>query len=403
MKNFLSKLLLVLIFPVILLSCRQQLKEVSSVEYSVSVVPEKSVFRFSDFYDSHMVIPLSGTLISGIQDVIVLDSVLVIQGHTEDGASVSLFSRQGEYLCPLVRTGRGPGEMTDVLSIAYNPYTNTVDVLGNMGTVVNRYNIGSCELKDSFSIMETDIMAARDFCPVSEADYLFYKDYSLQEAQEYFVYLFDRGQGIVKDRFLPMDKELAEVLSFGQINNLFLYKGTAYYYAAFEKYVYRYIDGVFSPFIEFANNEYSFPLSLLEKKYKDTVDFVENTCKGSPYIWAHVNVFKYGSLIFSSYTYKGDIYSNVIDLDKEESYSYSSLEDDMVWGIQADDVRSTFSLLSTDDEYAVYSVEPFTVKEIISENANEEKDTAFSFNRTLVQNLPDDANPIILLMSDSGK
>ena len=75
----------------------------------------------------------------------------------------------------------------------------------------------------------------------------------------------------------------------------------------------------------------------------------------------------------------------------------------MVWGIQADDVRSTFSLLSTDDEYAVYSVEPFTVKEIISENANEEKDTAFSFNRTLVQNLPDDANPIILLMSDSGK
>ena len=270
----------------------------------MSVVPEKSVFRFSDFYDSHMVIPLSGTLISGIQDVIVLDSVLVIQGHTEDGASVSLFSRQGEYLCPLVRTGRGPGEMTDVLSIAYNPYTNTVDVLGNMGTVVNRYNIGSCELKDSFSIMETDIMAARDFCPVSEADYLFYKDYSLQEAQEYFVYLFDRGQGIVKDRFLPMDKELAEVLSFGQINNLFLYKGTAYYYAAFEKYVYRYRDGVFSPFIEFANNEYSFPLSLLEKKYKDTVDFVENTCKGSPYIWAHVNVFKYGSLIFSSYTYK---------------------------------------------------------------------------------------------------
>ncbi len=338
--------------------------------------------------------------------MIVLDDVIVVLG-TAGNAAVSLFTREGKFICPLVRIGRGPDEMTDVVAVAYNPYSETLDVLGNMGTMVNCYDIAGRTLKSNFSIMETEIMSARDFCPVSATEYLFYKDYGLLESQEYFVYSYDSASGAVKDRFLPMDKELAEMLSFGQSNNLFSYDGAVYYYAAFGHYVYSYKDGNFSPFLEFAPNMYSFPDDLLHGKYNDVVDFVENTCKKSSYIWAHINMYRYGRYMMSSYTYKDDIYFNVINLKNGKSKSYDMIEDDMVWGFSTGDFRSVLSLVSTDERYAVYSAEPFAIKDIIagsdaSSSAVGNPEKACSENRDLLQRLPDDANPVLLLMS-SGK
>lgn len=365
-------------------------------EYSVEIEPEDAVLHFSDIYDDYECVYLTGETVSNIRDIIVREDGFIVMGRS-DAAAISFFTRDGRYVRSITRIGRGPGEFTDIQAMAYNPYTETLDVLGNIGTTVVKYDYKSFEEVGSFSIMETDIMSAQDFCPIDADRYMFYKDYSVLESEEYFLYVFNRSSSQVEDEMLPMDKRLVEMLSFGQQNNLYSRDGAVYFYAAFQKYIYRYENGRLSGYLEFAPNRYMNLDKLLKRKYNDVAKFVTEVCQPSPYIWAHINVFAYHNLIFSSYTYRNDVYDNVMDIAGGASHSYRSISDDMVWGVETDDLRSVYSLTATDSEYVVYVVEPFLLNELIDGQMCSGPDDMLQ-NRKIISGLADDANPVILLM-----
>lgn len=370
----------------------------SNADHVIGITPENGIYYLSDTFTEYETIFLEDALVSNIKDVILTEDGLIIQARTDNDIAVSLFSRNGEFISPVVRIGRGPGELTNVDAMAYNPYTNTLDVLGEIGTKIIKYDCGSFEPVSTISLRDSEIISARDFCPIDEDRYIFYKDYSLLDEQEYFLYVHNCTTNETEGRFLPMDKQLAEVLSFGQTNNLYSKDGAIYFYAAFQNRIYEYSDGTLSPFIDFAENKFSFPDKLLkDHSYKNLSDFV-NTCKTSPYIWAHINVFAYRNYIFSTYMYQDKVHDNIMNLETDSSDSYTELRDDLIWDIKTSQLRSIFYLVSTTDSNAIYTVEPLQLKELIEQQAHTGEDKAIKTNREKVLALPDDANPIILLL-----
>ena len=150
--------------------------------------------------------------------------------------------------------------------------------------------------------------------------------------------------------------------------------------------------------VDFAENKFSFPDKLLkDHSYKNLSDFV-NTCKTSPYIWAHINVFAYRNYIFSTYMYQDKVHDNIMNLETDSSDSYTELRDDLIWDIKTSQLRSIFYLVSTTDSNAIYTVEPLQLKELIEQQAYTGEDKSIKTNREKVLALPDDANPIILLL-----
>ena len=65
----------------------------SAVE--IAVTPAEGVLRMSSLYDSYEIIVPEGIVISGIADVAVTDSMLIVLGNTDSGWSVYLTAADG--------------------------------------------------------------------------------------------------------------------------------------------------------------------------------------------------------------------------------------------------------------------------------------------------------------------
>lgn len=87
-----------------------------------------------------------------------------------------------------------------------------------------------------------------------------------------------------------------------------------------------------------------------------------------------------------------------MNLETDSSDSYTELRDDLIWDIKTSQLRSVFYLVSTTDNNAIYTIEPLQLKELIEQQAYTGEDKAIKANREKVLALPDDANPIILLL-----
>ena len=179
----------------------------SNADHVIGITPENGIYNLSDTFTEYETIFLEDALVSNIKDVILTEDGLIIQARTDKDIAVSLFSRNGEFISPVVRIGRGPGELTNVDAMAYNPYTNTLDVLGEIGTKIIKYDCGSFEPVSTISLRDSEIISARDFCPIDKDRYIFYKDYSLLDEQEYFLYVHNCTTNETEGRFLPMDKQ----------------------------------------------------------------------------------------------------------------------------------------------------------------------------------------------------
>ena len=64
----------------------------------------------STLYEGYRTVVPDGMLISGIIDVAVADSILVVLGET-DSSLVSIYGLDGDYRRSFLTRGRGPGEM----------------------------------------------------------------------------------------------------------------------------------------------------------------------------------------------------------------------------------------------------------------------------------------------------
>lgn len=366
----------------------------SAVE--IAVTPAEGVLRMSSLYDSYEIIVPEGIVISGIADVAVTDSMLIVLGNTDSGL-VSVFDRSGRYERSFLTRGRGPGEMTDVTAMSYNSAEGTVDVLGNYGMDVYRFNPATGDMTGSFSIKGSEMTCARDLLPTGDGRYLFYKDLPYTEAPEYEVYLYNPESGKFEGRWLPLDKEFADAVGFAQTNNLAGYDGRYFFYSAFLDGVYEFTGDTLVQYIRYADNGYNFSEQTKEKVFSpDLMEFVEN-CKDCGRIWGNVDLYMLGDRTLSVYNYgDGDRYALIMEPGKAVSTSYNVFEDDMVWGITSDSFFSPYYLRYTDTQHAVYLVEPFDIMEK-AENCPTD-DPEIIANRETVRQLPYESNQIILMM-----
>lgn len=390
LRNFIS----VILVAAVAVSCHHS-EEGSTLE--IPLKPAEGIIRMSTLYEGYRTVVPDGMLISGIIDVAVADSILVVLGETDSGL-VSIYGLEGDYRRSFLTRGRGPGEMTDIMAMACDMSAGTVDVLGNFGMDIYSFDIQTGRLKNSFSIGESEIRYAKDLLPAGDGRYLFYKDLSYIDGPEYEVYLYNPSTGEVEGRWLPLDKDFAEAASFSQANNLFEYGGRRFFYSAFSDGIYEFTGDTLVQYVRFADNGYSFTPEMKKRPWpQDLMEFVE-ACQKSGRIWGHVDLFMIGDRTMSVYNYgKDSRYAAVMDLEKGTSVSYSMLEDDMVWGIGSDSFFSPYYLRYTDGEYAVYLVEPFDIIEKI-EDSPASDDPTIESNRQALAKLPYESNQIILMM-----
>lgn len=382
---------------IILASCHTAGDNSGSAAIEIAVTPTEGVLRMSSLYDGYEMIVPEGIVISGIADVAVTDSMLIVLGNTDSGL-VSVFDRSGRYERSFLMRGRGPQEMTDVTAMAYNSVDGTVDVLGNYGMDVYRFDPATGEMTGSFSIEGSEMTCARDLLPTGDGRYLFYKDLPYIDEPEYEVYLYNPASGEFEGKWLPMDKEFADAVGFAQANNLFEYGGRYFFYSAFLDGVYEFTGDTLVQYIRYADNGFNFTEQTKKTVFSpDLMEFVEN-CKKSGRMWGNVDMYMIGGRTLSVYNYgDGDRYALVMEPEKTRSTSYNLFEDDMVWGITSDSFFSPYYLRYTDGQYAVYLVEPFDVMEK-AENCPTD-DPAILSNREKVRQLPYESNQIILLMN----
>ena len=334
----------------------------------IAVTPAEGVLKMSSLYDGYEMIVPEGIVISGIADVAVTDSMIIVLGNTDSGL-VSVFDRNGRYERSFLMRGRGPGEMTDVTAMSYNKADGTVDVLGNYGMDVYRFDPATGNMTGSFSLKGSEMTCARDLLPLGDGRYLFYKDLPYIDEPEYEVYLYNPASVEFEGRWLPLDKEFADAVGFAQANNLSEHNGRYFFYSAFLDGVYEFTGDTLVQYIRYADNGYNFTEQTKEKVKTVSV-----------------------------YNFKDDDrYALVMEPGKAVSTSYSQLEDDMVWGITSDSFFSPYYLRYTDEQYAVYLVEPFDVMEK-SENCPTDNPELIA-NREKVRQLPYESNQIILLMN----
>ena len=169
-----------------------------------------------------------------------------LSGDSKTESEVALFSREGEFITHVARKGRGGEEVIDVQSIKYNPYRKTLDVLADYGRRIVCYDTQSWKIKCQEDLSQTDIKVAADFVPVSETQYLCYKNLSYSMKKEYKLYAYDSAQEEVVDKFLQLDKKRAELISFSQKNNLSSNSGKVIFYESFLKNMFVFADGRYS-------------------------------------------------------------------------------------------------------------------------------------------------------------
>ena len=72
------------------------------------------------------------------------------------------------------------------------------------------------------------------------------------------------------------------------------------------------------------------------------------------------------------------------------------MKDDIVWGFSSENDVNPFYMIYSDEERAIFTVEPYELKFLLekSENINRQ----FSYNRDIVDSLPIDANPMLVVL-----
>ena len=104
-------------------------------------------------------------------------------------------------------------------------------------------------------------------------------------------------------------------------------------------------------------------------------------------------MYYYSGYFMSSYTYADNIYLSVINPERNYSFSYSAIFDDMVMNAVTEDVSDVYMLVGSSENGVCYTIEPYVMKDILKEDTSIDKK-----ERKMIMNSADDANPVLLIM-----
>ena len=225
---------------------------------------------------------------------------------------------------------------------------------------VKQYFYPSGELYNQIVIPTKEIVSVVDFEILDSTSYMFYKNLGYCDEEEYKLYQYDCETSKITDKFLKLDEELAEKISIGQHNNLYMKNSNLYFYETFLDGIYVYDRDSLDirKRILFKPNEFSIPDKKLKQMGDDELEFITG-CRESKYIWAHINCVEFQDKIFSYFTYNKRVYLNIIDLNAKMSSSYLHVYDDIL----SNQCYSAgyFSIIGSNDNYLVCTIEPYSI------------------------------------------
>ena len=347
------------------LACKEQAQEVDygPAEYTIGIRVKEDTLRLSSLYASARQTRLSGCTISHISKVIRTSHGYVLFGKFGDDknpklSQVAAFSEDGRFQQFLVLTGRANNEMLNVQSVQWNPFTGQVEVLGNYGADIYAFSPSdNWKLNEVKHVPEGEIQHAEDFIPETSDRYFFYKNLSYIRAQEYKVYEYDFAGDSIVNRYIPLDKKKAELLSISQRNNLYRCGDAVYFTESFDPHIYRFDGQGIHILAEEERNEYSIPDDFSFRSFGDDLLKFINTCKSGNFIWNRRNYVHDGDTILSYFQYKDGVYLNVMDLTSQDRRSFTHINDDMITNTIAAVSRWSHLFLNAQDGHCYLIVD----------------------------------------------
>lgn len=348
--------------------------------FQIEVVPGEDTLQVSDWFSSINEITLTGCVVGEINEVVRFGGHYYASGQfydidengntSESQSLVSEFDEAGRLMKHLIKQGRGPEEMLNVLAIKINPYNQCLEILGDYGQRLCRVDLSTSAFKGGFSIGETEIIVAENFAPLSDGVYAFYKNVAYSEAEEYKVYIYDEANSSVMNSGIPLDKDIAELVSMVQKNNLFSFEGRCLFYECFMNTMFEVKQDTIVPYITFAPNEYLFPESALHENYRGLNEFIER-CRQSNWIWSHQNFYPLKEILISTYRYHNCRYINLIDTEEKQSHSFRFVYEDIKYGLVMDTNDRWLSFVGSDNNEVILAFDSFALN-LMHERNNEE-------------------------------
>lgn len=226
MKNY-----IILIFLCLFSSCQKpQIAKVQIIDapVAVEIVPKADTLILADLFGMFEHIELKGILLGDISDVKLVNNLILVQSKVQ-GKDIHIFDRGGNYIRSIIRYGRANNEVLNLQSFCYNKYKNTIDVLCNYGTEIKQYTIDKNLSPITISLPKESIIAAKDIEIVDDSTYVLYKDISYLDSLEFKLYLFNYQEKSIIGKFIPLNKEIEEKISFSQNNNLYTHDGKIFF------------------------------------------------------------------------------------------------------------------------------------------------------------------------------
>lgn len=326
----------------------------------VELRPSADTLKLGTLFKLNKLVAFDSLLLSDILEVQLIDSVLLVQSKCKN-KDLHLFDCNGKYIKSFVHYGRADDEILNLQSFCFNKYNNTVDVLCNYGMLIKQFSFPDGKLCNRIVLPEKEIVSIADFEILDSTSYMFYKNSGFCDGDEYKLYHYNYVTSKIENRFFKLDKELAEKISIGQYNNLYVNDSDLYFYESFLDgiYVYQRDSLDVKRKVYFKPNEFSLPDKILRNLDGDELDFI-NRCKDSDYIWAHVNCWKFRDKIFSRFTYNRKLYINMLDLIRQESSAYSYIYDDILFG-QYYTARH-FRVVGCSNQYLICTIEEYSME-----------------------------------------
>lgn len=360
MKNI-TTLILYCIF-ILIVGCNQQegTIDVEPEAFEVELIPANDTLTLSSLFNSFEIIQLDSVYLSDIIDVQRADSVIIVQSKSNN-TDLHIFNISGKYLKSLISYGKAYNEAINIQSFCYNKYNKTIDVLCNYGMDIYQYSLENGKLYKKIKLPQKRIFSVADFEILDSLSYMLYKNLGNTQEDEYKLYKYNYIKDEIENEFLKLDKRLAENISIGQRNNLYIKNGNLYFYETFLDGIYKYnCDSLkIEKRILFKPNKFSIPEKILKKNVRDELEFIR-TCINCDYIWAHINCIEYKNHIFSFYTYKKTVYGNIIDIKKHQSASYAYIHDDLISHSYLP--IGYFRIISSDDKYLICNIESYSTE-----------------------------------------
>lgn len=367
------------LFAVLFIACNQAAKKPIDV-FTANIEPQKGSIILGDYFALDTIIQIRGEVFAGIHNVIKTPFGYIIQGESKDG-ELHLVSLDGDYQKSIIKQGHGPGEALNIIDVSYDSQTHCLDILSNYGLNIIVYSLDSNQIVNQYTLPESYVSRAIE--RLDNNTYVLYKDLPYSDEDEYKISIFDCTNNQIKSKFINLNKQAAEYISFIQRNNLYKRGSDVFFYEAFVDTIYKISSDTLRPYFAYNKNQYKINESDLYSNYSDTWQFID-FCKKSSSIWAHVNCYEYKDLLISQYVYNNVDYINIAQIGSNDSRSGSEITDNIVTNSKCGIID--FRVVGADEDFLYVSFDPVKL-------ASSKQPTKY--------NVDVDGNPCILVLKKS--